>query len=47
MDKKENQIASQQDRRRKRAMIVFQILIYGYLLGLFLIQLHMYSVRDW
>lgn len=36
-----------QDRRRKKALIVFQILLYSYLLGLFLVQLHMYSVRDW
>jgi hypothetical protein len=36
-----------QDRRRKRALIVFQVLLYSYLLGLFLLQLHMYSVRDW
>ena len=40
-------LISQQDRRRRRAMIVFQIAIYGYLLTMFLIQLHMYSVRDW
>lgn len=38
---------SEQDRRRKRALTVFQVLIYGYLLTMFLIQLHMYSVRDW
>jgi hypothetical protein len=38
---------SERDRRRRRALIAFQIAIYGYLLGLFLIQLHMYSVRDW
>ena len=38
---------SERDRRRRRALIAFQIVIYGYLLGLFLIQLHMYSVRDW
>jgi len=36
-----------QDRRRRRALIVFQILIYGYLVTMFLIQLHMYSGRDW
>jgi hypothetical protein len=36
-----------QDLRRRRALIVFQLLIYGYLLALFLIQLHMYSTRDW
>ena len=38
---------SDQDRRRKKALIVFQVLLYSYLLGLFLVQLHMYSVRDW
>jgi hypothetical protein len=36
-----------QDRRRKRALMAFQILIYGYLLTMFLIQLYMYSTRDW
>jgi hypothetical protein len=39
--------ASQQDRRRKRALIVFQVLLYSYLLGLFLVQLHMSHVRGW
>jgi hypothetical protein len=36
-----------QDRRRKRALAAFQLLIYGYLFTMFLIQLYMYSVRDW
>lgn len=36
-----------QDRRRRRALIVFQILIYGFLLTMFLIQVHMYMNRDW
>lgn len=38
---------SRQDRRRWRAMVAFQVLSYGYLLTMFLIQLHMLSVRDW
>jgi hypothetical protein len=38
---------SERDRRRRRALNVFQIVIYGYLLVMFLIQLHMCSVRDW
>jgi hypothetical protein len=38
---------SEQDRRRRRALIVLQVVCYGYLLAMFLIQLHMYSVRDW
>ena len=37
----------ERDRRRRRALIVFQIVMYGYLLAMFLLQLHMYSVRDW
>jgi hypothetical protein len=38
---------SERDRRRRRALIVLQIVCYGYLLVMFLIQLQMYSVRDW
>lgn len=38
---------SESDRRRKRSMIIFQILIYGYLFTMFCIQLYMYSQRDW
>jgi len=41
------QAVSEQDRRRKKAMIVFQVLLYSYLLGLFLFQLHLYSLSDW
>ncbi len=41
------QVVSEQDRRRKRALIVFQTLLYSYLLGLFLFQLHLYSLSDW
>lgn len=40
-------IVSEQDRRRKKALIVFQLLLYTYLLGLFLFQLHLYSLSDW
>lgn len=39
--------ATPADKRRKRALMIFQILIYGYLLTMFLVQLHMYSNRDW
>lgn len=35
------------DRQRRRALIVFQIVVYGGLLAMFLIQLHMLAVRDW
>ena len=38
---------SEQDRRRKKAMIVFQVLIYSWILCTFLIQLYLYSKSDW
>jgi hypothetical protein len=36
-----------QERKRKRALIVFQIFIYGYLLTMFGIQLYMSFARGW
>jgi hypothetical protein len=36
-----------QDRRRKKALIVFQVLLYSYLLGLFLLQLYMKHRYHW
>lgn len=36
-----------QDRRRRRGLIAFQIFIYGMLLTMFLIQLGMLLTRDW
>lgn len=38
---------SLQDRRRHRALIVFQLVVYGALIAMFLIQLQMYFARDW
>lgn len=38
---------SAQDRRRKRGVIVFQIVCYGYLLIMFAVQMYMRSVRNW
>jgi predicted nucleic acid-binding Zn ribbon protein len=38
---------NQQERKRKTALIVFQIFIYGYLLVMFLIQLYMSFARGW
>ncbi len=38
---------NEQDRKRKRALIVFQIVMYGFLLTMFLIQMNMYMNRDW
>jgi hypothetical protein len=35
------------DRQRRRALFVFQIVVYGGLLAMFLVQLHMLTVRDW
>lgn len=40
-------MADQQEQKRKRALIVFQIVIYGYLLTMFLIQLYMSFDRGW
>jgi hypothetical protein len=40
-------MVDQQDRKRKRALIVFQIFIYGYLLVMFLVQLYMSFARGW
>lgn len=37
----------QQERKRKRALIIFQIFIYGYLLVMFFIQLYMSFARGW
>ena len=36
-----------QDRRRRRGLIAFQIFIYGLLIAMFLIQLQMYLTRNW
>mgnify|MGYP006375249109 CR=1 FL=1 len=36
------QVVSEQDRRRKRGMIVFQVVIYTIILAEFLFQLHLY-----
>ena len=36
-----------QEEKRKRALIIFQIVIYGYLLTMFLIQLYMSFTRGW
>jgi hypothetical protein len=35
------------EQKRKKALIVFQIFIYGYLLVMFLIQLYMSFARGW
>jgi len=38
---------NERDRQRKRALVVFQIFIYGYLLLMFAIQLSMWATRNW
>ncbi len=38
---------NEQDRQRRRALIVFQIFTYGYLALMLAIQLYMYSQRNW
>jgi hypothetical protein len=35
------------ERKRKKALIIFQILIYGYLAAMFAIQLYMSFARGW
>lgn len=37
----------QKERKRKRALIVFQVVIYGYLLVMFGIQMYMSFARGW
>jgi uncharacterized integral membrane protein len=38
---------NEQDRRRKRGLIAFQIFIYGVLIAMFAIQVQMFFTRDW
>jgi hypothetical protein len=38
---------NQQDRDRKRALVVFQVAIYGYLALMIAIQLHLWAQRSW
>jgi hypothetical protein len=38
---------NQQDRQKRRALVVLQLVIYGYLLLMFAIQLHLWAQRDW
>ena len=45
--RKEPSTVNERDRQRKRALIVFQIFIYGYLLIMFCIQLSMWATRNW
>jgi hypothetical protein len=38
---------NEQDRKKRRALVMLQVVIYGYLLIMFLIQLRLYAQRNW
>jgi len=38
---------NEQDRQKRRALVVLQVVIYGYLLLMIDIQLHLWSQRNW
>ena len=40
-------MVDQKEKKRKRALIILQVVIYGYLLTMFLIQLYMSFTRGW
>jgi predicted nucleic acid-binding Zn ribbon protein len=40
-------VVDQKERKRKRALIVLQVVIYGYLLVMFSIQMYMSFARGW
>jgi hypothetical protein len=40
-------MVDQKEKNRKKALIVFQIVVYGYLLTMFGIQLYMSFARGW
>ncbi|WP_264017122.1 hypothetical protein [Mycolicibacter longobardus] len=40
-------MVDQQERSRKKALIIVQIVIYGFLLSMFLIQMYMSFARGW
>jgi len=42
-----NRMVDQREQKRKRALIIFQVVIYGYLLLMFGIQLYMSFARGW
>ena len=42
-----NRPMNERERQRKRALMVFQIFIYGYLLLMFGIQLSVWATRNW
>jgi hypothetical protein len=38
---------NEQDRKKRRALVMLQVVIYGYLLLMFVIQLRLYAQRNW
>ena len=40
-------MVDQKEKNRKKALIILQIVIYGYLLTMFVIQLYMSFARGW
>jgi hypothetical protein len=38
---------NQQEKERRRALVVFQVFIYGYLAIVIAVQLYMYAQRNW
>lgn len=38
---------NEEDRQRKRALVVVQVVIYGYLATMFIVQLRLWSQRGW
>lgn len=42
-----DQPISDEIRARKRALLIFQLAIYGFLLAMFIVQLVMWSQRHW
>ena len=44
---RKDHVMIQQDREKRRALVMLQVVIYGYLLLMFLIQLRLWSQRGW
>ncbi|WP_255374763.1 hypothetical protein [Mycobacterium sp. NAZ190054] len=40
-------MVDQKEKNRKKALIILQIVVYGYLLTMFLVQLYMSFARGW
>ena len=40
-------MVDQKEKNRKKALIILQVVVYGYLLAMFLIQLYMSFTRGW